>query len=113
MSLKVSVDTHNAVPVVKIVGRIETAEVDKLARRLAKLVQKNHEEIEIDLRGTEFIDSSGLGILVFHHSQMKKQNRTLTIINDGDANQYVQRLFELTRLNEVFTCRQISNSHSS
>lgn len=112
VALKISVDTHGSVPVLKIAGRIEAREVDKLARRLAKVVQKGYPEIEIDLQATSFIDSSGLGILVFYHSQMSKENRQLTIANDGETNQYIERLLELTRLKEVLNCREVGKAHS-
>lgn len=63
----------------------------------------------IDVSKADFLDSHGLGTLVYYHTLMQKENRQLLILNtNSDRSAYINRLFELTGLDNVFNMiRQI------
>ena len=54
----------------------------------------------LDLRELEFIDSTGLGVLVKTHQRMREEGDQLAII-EGDGQ--VKRLLELTGLDQQLT----------
>jgi anti-sigma B factor antagonist len=67
------------------------AELDRLAAdpELAGVV--------LDLRGLEFMDSSGLRLVVLADMQARDAGRRFSLIRGGDT---VQRVFEITRMSE-------------
>ena len=55
--------------------------------------------IEIDLSGTTFIDSCGLGALVALHKTVGSHGGALRLLNPTPA---VQQILELTRMHRIF-----------
>jgi anti-anti-sigma factor len=66
------------------------------------LYKKNPSKLIVDVSEADFIDSHGIGIIVYYHTLMQKSNATLIILN-GNPNPvaYMTRLFEMTNLNKV------------
>ena len=54
-------------------------------------------DVELDLGGVSFIDSSGLASVVESHQRLERENRRLVIVERSDI---VQRLLELSGLSE-------------
>jgi anti-sigma B factor antagonist len=66
--------------------------------QLIELVNTGNEKIVINLTEVDFIDSSGLGVLVLVLRKLGPDGKIrLCKVNDS-----VKSIFELTRLNEVF-----------
>ena len=83
-------------------GRIIGIDDDRFARRLEKVYKKNYKEFVIDLTNVDFIDSHGIGIIVYYHTLMEKDGNRLIILNrDRNPLKYITRLFELTNLDKV------------
>jgi anti-anti-sigma factor len=104
MSLKISVEKHGDNPLLRLEGRVIGVDDRKFGNRMEMLFQKNHQKIIVDVSSTEFIDSHGVGIVVYYHTLMKKSNRDLVILNSNpNPVSYMTRLFEMTNLNKVLT----------
>jgi anti-anti-sigma factor len=102
MSLKVSITKYNEYPVVKLEGRVIGIDDRKFGNRMEMLFKKDHEKIIVDVTDTEFIDSHGVGIIVYYHTLMRKANRDLVLLNaNSNPVSYMSRLFEMTNLNKV------------
>jgi anti-sigma B factor antagonist len=102
MSLKINVGKINDVPSIELVGRIIDVDVDKFSKKLDSVSKKGSSRIVIDLTKTNFVDSHGLGIIVYYNTLLQKDGRQLVILNaNTDQNSYVTRLFELTNLDKV------------
>lgn len=111
MALTVGFRKIENLPVVTVSGRAVDVDVKKLARKLESVYKRKAGRIVVDISGTDFIDSHGLGTIVYFHTLMQKQNRELVILNaNPDPNSYIARLFELTHLNKVL---RIVNSDRS
>lgn len=54
-------------------------------------------DVELDLGGVSFIDSSGLATVVESHQQLEREARRLVIVDRSDI---VQRLLELSGLSD-------------
>jgi len=57
-------------------------------------------EVVLDFADVEFIDSTGLTVLIDAHRTLGDQDRTLTIVN---ASRHVQRVFAVTGLEQFLT----------
>ncbi|MFC2164752.1 STAS domain-containing protein [Acidobacteriota bacterium] len=97
--MKLDVNHQNDVTVIKPhLRRIDASVATELKSRLIDLVDKGNEKIVINLSEVDFIDSSGLGVLVLILRRLGPDGKIrLCKVNDG-----VRSIFELTRLNEVF-----------
>lgn len=78
--------------------RIDASVATEFKSRLLELIDKGDEKIVINLSEVDFIDSSGLGVLVLVLRKLGPEGKIrLCKVNDS-----VKSIFELTRLNEVF-----------
>jgi len=103
MTLEVVVKSEGADPVIELSGRIVDVDVKKIQRRLDEFYKdKKCARIVLDVTHAEFIDSHGLGVVVYFHTLMQKDKRSFVIVNGNpDKNAYLNRLFELTNLDKV------------
>ncbi|MBD3315615.1 MAG: STAS domain-containing protein, partial [Chitinivibrionales bacterium] len=63
---------------------------------------KKSDRVIVDVSDTDFIDSHGVGIIVYYHTLMEKANKQLLLLNQNpDPSAYMTRLFEMTNLNKV------------
>lgn len=76
---------------------VEGAEI--LREKLIKCMEEGHKHFLIKMNRVDYIDSSGLGVLVSIHKRTKQCNGSLMI---SGVTGFVKELFELTRLNKVF-----------
>lgn len=100
-SLEVTV-TKDEVPVVELKGRVADLDVKRVQHKIDQLYKKKVPKIVIDVSKANFLDSHGLGTIVYYHTLMQKENRQLLILNTNtDRSAYINRLFELTNLDKV------------
>jgi anti-anti-sigma factor len=94
-------DEHG-VAVVRIVGELDDMHSKELGQLFDRLLAEGRRQFVIDLQGVEFIDSSGLAMLVrcFQHAR-----RSAASLSLADLKPPVLRTFELTRLDRAFDIR--------
>ena len=103
MSLVMNLTKRGDAPYLHLAGRIIGADSKKLEKKLEALFNKGAHRNVIDISELEFLDSYGLGILVYYHTQVQKAGRALFLLNRNDNPMaYMNRLLELTRLDSVF-----------
>lgn len=83
-------DTH----VVELLGELDIAGAPALDEELLRVESEDAPSILVDLRGLEFIDSTGLRLLVMAAERSKDSGR-LALLRGPDQ---VHRVFELTDL---------------
>jgi len=102
MSLEIKLKKVKDLPVLELVGRAIDVDVEKFSKKLQSVYKKGADRIVIDLSKTNFVDSHGLGIIVYYNTLMSKERRQLVVLNSNpDDRGYVRRLFELTNLDKV------------
>jgi anti-sigma B factor antagonist len=77
---------------------VEGAEI--LREKLIRYMEEGQKHFVIKMAKVDYIDSSGLGVLVSIHKRTRQSNGSLVI---SGAAGFVKELFELTRLDRVFT----------
>lgn len=80
-------------------GSIYVEEAASLREQLIAYIDKGHSIFCINVASVDYIDSSGLGVLVAIHKRALQNNGKVIIKGLCGI---VKELFELTRLNKVF-----------
>ncbi|MCL2218455.1 MAG: STAS domain-containing protein [Chitinispirillia bacterium] len=103
MALEITVKAEGTDPILELSGKIVDVDVKKFQHKMDHLY-KNKElgRVVVDVTRADFIDSHGLGVIVYFHTLLQKEKRTLVILNaNPDNNSYLNRLFEVTNLDKV------------
>jgi anti-sigma B factor antagonist len=86
--------------VVAVEGELDLATAPQLRDRLVALSEEGQGQIVLDLTHLQFIDSTGLSVLVMAHNRARADGGTIAIRNPSQS---VLRILEITALVSVFT----------
>lgn len=89
--------------VVTVKGEVDVYTAPKLKDELLGLIEEGKNQIVVDLEGVEFMDSSGLGVLVGALRRLKEREGTLALVCTKGP---VLRILSITGLNKVFPVHQ-------
>jgi anti-sigma B factor antagonist len=90
---RVEVRSEDHATVISVSGELDLASSPVLEEELDRVAQSDAELLIVDLRELEFMDSTGLSVLVRAHQRAEEQGRRLGLVN---GSQQVQRLLTLT-----------------
>ncbi|MEJ7628893.1 MAG: STAS domain-containing protein [Nocardioidaceae bacterium] len=99
MDLSLSTRESAGTYIVDIGGEIDVSSSSKLRERLVGLVNEGALRLVVNLEGVEFIDSTGLGVLVGILKRIRARDGSLAIVCSNDA---LLRVFTITGLEKVF-----------
>lgn len=88
--------------VLSLQGEVDVANSEQFRNAALSLLASGIKRLVVDLSGTDYIDSAGLGILVGLLKRVKESDLKLLV---AGAQPRVQRVFEITGLNQVFAMR--------
>ncbi|WP_232677571.1 STAS domain-containing protein [Nocardioides sp. R-C-SC26] len=86
--------------VVRVTGEVELTSAAAFRLTLRGIMGAERPDVVIDLSGVEFMDSTGLGVLVGAQRQARLFRGGLALLSPSPP---VARLLHLTALNRVFT----------
>ncbi|AFS77093.1 anti-sigma F factor antagonist SpoIIAA [Gottschalkia acidurici 9a] len=89
--------------VVSPIGEIDIYTSDEFKNMLLQLVEEEGTDITIVGDSLEYIDSTGLGVLISILKKLKESNNTITITNIKPS---IKKLLELTSLDKVFIIKE-------
>lgn len=98
--MEISERMENGVIDLQLTGEIDLHASPMLRERLHKLAAKKTPALAVDFSGVSYIDSSGLATLVEYVRDAKPHGGKLAL---HGLQPKVQMVFELVRLNELFT----------
>ena len=98
----IDVGRDGAVATVAVKGELDIATAPELRAAIAALAP-GYEELVIDLSGCSFLASSGISILVEENVRSVAAGFRFVVVK---APPEIQRIFELTSFDEVFTFRE-------
>lgn len=87
------------VPVLRLSGELDLNSVPDVRRSIRGLIDEGLVNFIIDLSGLDFIDSSGLGVLVGGLARVREKQGEIKI---ACSNKRILRIFEMTRLTQLF-----------
>lgn len=85
------------------VGELDLDSVGQLEQAVAEHVEAGFARIVVDLREIDFIDSTGLRVLLSLHNDAKRNGHALTLMRPRSA---AGRIFEITGTRGLFDWRE-------
>ncbi len=98
MDFKTEQSADGTVLIIQTPRRLTTENADGLKKLLKNYVDEGHFKIVINLAGTEYLDSSGLGAIVSKIAQTRSNNGDIRL---ASVQEYVLNLLELTHINQI------------
>lgn len=86
--------------VIAVSGELDLASAPALEEELERAAENGAQIVIVDLRALEFIDSTGLGLLIKAHRQAEAAGRTFAIVRGQSQ---VQRLLGVTGIDQRLT----------
>lgn len=103
MELSMSTRTVAGHRVLEVGGEIDVYTAPQLRERLVTLVEDGARHVIVDLSRVEFLDSTGLGVLVGALKRLRGVNGDLALVC---AQERLLKIFRITGLDRVFTIRE-------
>jgi anti-sigma B factor antagonist len=101
---RVEVRNADATTVISVSGELDLASSPALEEELERVAQSDAQVVVVDLRNLEFMDSTGLSVLVRAHQRAEEDGRRLGLVN---GSQQVQRLLTLTGVADRLTLTDV------
>jgi anti-sigma B factor antagonist len=99
MDLGLQVSERDGRVVLHVTGEIDVATAPRLRERTVALVAQGQRHLVIDLDGVDFLDSTGLGVLVGTLKRLRSQDGTLALVCSRPS---ILKVFEITELTKIF-----------
>jgi anti-sigma B factor antagonist len=85
--------------ILEVGGEVDVYTAPKLRERLVELVGEGHYKIIVDMTKVEFLDSTGLGVLVGGLKRVRSHDGTLALVCNQER---ILKIFRITGLTKVF-----------
>ncbi|HEX2235493.1 MAG TPA: anti-sigma factor antagonist [Actinomycetota bacterium] len=99
MELGIDVRNVESCAVVDVKGEIDVYTAPKLREKLIELVSEGSYNVVVNLEGVDFLDSTGLGVLVGALKRVKAHDGSLALVCTQDK---ILKIFKITGLTKVF-----------
>ena len=99
MDLSLSTRSVGDRTVVEVGGEIDVYTAPKLREQLVELVNEGHYHLIVDMEGVDFLDSTGLGVLVGGLKRVRAHEGSLRLVCNQER---ILKIFRITGLTKVF-----------
>lgn len=97
--MNIEIENQPKVSVVRLSGRLDAAGVQEIKSELTAEAEKPKNKMVLDLAEVDFIDSTGLGLIVSAFRKLRESNGDMLVCS---LTAQAQTLFELTRMHRIF-----------
>ena len=102
-NLVLEASDHGDLTIVAVKGEVDLYTAPALKERVADLVSSGRHRIAVDLAGVEFMDSTGLGVLIGGLKRCKEAGGSLALIGPREP---VLKVLAITGLDKVFAIHE-------
>jgi anti-sigma B factor antagonist len=99
MDLGLDVTERDGYTVLAVRGEVDVYTAPRFCERLIELVSEGKHQIVIDLEGVDFLDSTGLGVLVGGLKKVRAHDGSMRLICNQER---LLKIFRITGLAKVF-----------
>ncbi len=99
MDLSLETRQENDHTIIEVGGEIDVYTAPKLRECITELVDQGHRDLIIDLEKVEFMDSTGLGVLVGGLKRVRTHEGSLELVCTQER---LLKIFRITGLSKVF-----------
>ena len=103
MNLTLSTREVGGRTVIAVGGEIDVYTAPKLREQLIDLVSSGQYHLVVDMEGVEFLDSTGLGVLVGGLKKVRAHDGSLELVCNADR---LLKIFKITGLAKVFVIHE-------
>jgi anti-sigma B factor antagonist len=93
-----STTTYQGFPVLVVAGQVDVRTAARMRRHLLDLLDAGHVDVIIDMTTVEFMDSSGLNVLVGALRAVRPSGGTLRVVA---GSRHLKQLFEITGVHKI------------
>jgi len=93
-------DSQPPSTVLAVKGEVDVYTAPRLREKLVELDSEGKRRVVVDLEGVEFLDSTGLGVLVGGLKRLRGHGGDLALVC---THQRILKIFEITGLTKVFS----------
>jgi anti-sigma B factor antagonist len=93
------VESRPPYTVLAVKGEVDVYSAPRLREKLVELVSQGRRHIVVDLESVDFLDSTGLGVLVGGLKRLRSHEGDLTLVCTQSR---ILKVFEITGLTTVF-----------
>jgi len=100
--MNLRVETRNPRPgvaVIALAGEVDVYTSPRVKQEIVNLLNSDVTRMVVDLTGVEYLDSTGLGVLIGGLKRARERDGDLKLICD---NVRILRIFEITGLTKIF-----------
>ncbi|MFO7611818.1 MAG: STAS domain-containing protein [Clostridia bacterium] len=80
-------------------GEVDVGNCGIFREELSRITEGDEKNLVLDFGSLNYIDSAGLGILVGVYKRLTERGGSMTVVN---ANDYIKKLFRITKLETLF-----------
>ncbi len=102
LEIKYNVTSDNTLQIQPI-GEVDIYTSPEFKSKIYDLIDEKKVDILINGSGLDYIDSTGLGILMGIYKKLKENNLNIKIIN---LKPNIYKLFDITGLNKIFNIQE-------
>lgn len=101
VKMKISMKKHDDILIVKVTGELDHHTSDLIKDNINNEYSKGYKDIILDFRKLNFMDSSGIGVILGRYKMAKLNNGSLSIVG---ANPQLLKVIELSGISRVIRC---------
>ena len=102
MDLRLATHEADGMTVVEVGGEIDVYTAPQLRTALNDAIADGARDLVVDMGGTDFLDSTGLGVLVGCLKRVRSLDGELRLVCDSEK---ILKVFRITGLTKVFDIR--------
>jgi anti-sigma B factor antagonist len=99
MDLDVETSIRGETTVLTLRGEIDVYTAPRLRQAIVDIVDGGAQRLVVDMEKVDFLDSTGLGVMVEGLKRMKGRDGTLSVVATQDK---IVKIFDITGLNKSF-----------
>ncbi len=99
LTINKAYDDTNKVWKIQLDGEIDIYTTEKLKETFMGMLEKNKENIKIDAEKLDYIDSTGLGVLIGILKILKEEDKNIYLTNIKPS---IKKLLNITGLDKIF-----------
>ncbi|MEO6472892.1 MAG: STAS domain-containing protein [Aeromicrobium sp.] len=99
MDLSLKRRTQEPFEVIEVGGEVDVYTAPKLRESIVTAVDEGHNRLIVDVERVDFLDSTGLGVLVGSLKRVRAEGGSLDIVC---TNERILKIFDITGLDKVF-----------
>ncbi len=91
-------DLHQGHPVLRVAGQFTSQYINSFRASLDELIAEGSKKLYVDMEGLSFIDSLGIGVLIFYYNHLRRDGIDIILLKPSAA---IREILNVTSLDRV------------